>query len=121
MSPVSGAPHTHTHTGCSLATVPEVFAFLCCVGVRACSYMWLWWVLPQRLNHRARAVKAPVRFPLRAWPRCRREDLQASGCSQCAPPPAAGLQDPQAARAAGGGRWCVFFWTVVGAGGCSKK
>ena len=32
-----------------------------------CSTMSQW------LNHRARAVKAPVRFLLPAWPRCRRE------------------------------------------------
>ena len=42
-----------------------------CVGMRARSCMWLWCVLPQRLNHRARAVKAPVRFPLCAWLHCR--------------------------------------------------
>ena len=46
--------------------------------------------------------------------------LQASGCSECAPP-AAGLQDPQAARAAGGGGGVFYFRTVLGAGGCSKK
>ena len=55
------------------------------VCVRAVS-LWLWCVLPQRLNRRARAVKAPVRFPLCAWLHCRREDsLQVPGCSECAP------------------------------------
>ena len=33
----------------------------------------LWWVLCQWLSHQARAVMAPVRFPLPAWPCCRRE------------------------------------------------
>ena len=47
-----------------------------CVGMRARSCMWLWCVLPQQLNHRARAVKAPVRFPLCAWLHCRREDCR---------------------------------------------
>ena len=80
--------------------------------------MWLWWVLSQWLNPRARAVKAPVRFLLRARPHCRREDLQAPGCSECAPP-TAGLQDPQAARAAGGGGGVFLLWW--GQGGALKS
>ena len=46
-----------------------------CVGCRLwfCACDVLWWVLCQWLSHRARAVKVPVRFPLPAWPRCRRE------------------------------------------------
>ena len=57
-----------------------------CVGMRAWCFLWLWCVLPQRLNRRARAVKAPVRFPLCAWLHCRREgSLQVPGCSECAP------------------------------------
>ena len=45
----------------------------CCVGMRAWCFFWLWCVLPQRLNCWARAVKAPVRFPLCAWLHCQRE------------------------------------------------
>ena len=44
--------------------------------------------------------------------------MQVPGCSECAPA-AAGLQDPQAERAAGGGGG-VFF-SVVGTGVCWKK
>ena len=61
------------------------------LGVSLCWYacmvlFLLWCVLPQRLSRWARAVKAPVRFPLCAWLHCRTEDsLQEPGCSECAP------------------------------------
>ena len=96
-----------------------------CVGMRAWCFMWLWCVLPQRLNHRARAVKAPVRFPLCAWLHCRREDsLQVSAAANAPPSPRC-----RASRRASGarcrrGRWCVFCGAcrgVGGLGGCMKK
>ena len=74
-----------THFAVALRRTSWGVAVLVCVhGV----FLWLWCVLPQRLNRRARAVKAPVRFPLCAWLHCRREDsLQVPGCSECAPLP----------------------------------
>ena len=112
-SPVTGAPHTHAFR-VAAGTVPEVSYILCCVCMCACSYMWLWWVLPRRLNHRARAVKAPVRFPLRAWPRCRRQDCRCPAAVN-APPPLPGFKTRKP-RALPEGAVVRFFWYVLGAG-----
>ena len=81
--------------------------------------MWLWCVLPQRLNHRARAVKAPVRFPLCAWPRCRREDCRCPAAVN-APPTLPGFKTRKP-RALLEGAVVRFLWLVSGGWGCKKK
>ena len=103
-------------------------AFLCClgahivgcrcVGMRARCCMWLWCVPTQRLNHRARAVKAPVRFPLCAWLHCRRKDsLQVPGCSECAPLPTLPGFKTRKRRALPEGAVVRFFAARVGGSG----
>ena len=81
-----------------------------CVGCRLwmCACDVLWWVMCRCLSHRPPAVKAPVRFPLPAWPRYEREG--AAG-AQLSPAIDGASRGAHYCR----GRWCVFFaW-----GGCS--
>ena len=98
---VTGTPHTHAYRVAAGIVRPEVALFCvlfictCCTLVTVLPrqqprrpeghagysdvlyvhvpYIVLWWVLSRWLSHQARAVKAPVRFPLPAWPCCRRE------------------------------------------------
>ena len=148
-SPVTGTPHTHAYRVATGIVNPEV-AFYCVVFSYVCRnfvpalppqqpprreghswysnvlylcelYIGLWWVLSQWLSHRARAVKAPIRFPPCAWPSCRREEKTSRW------PAAVNAPLPRPSRPASRaryrrGRWCVFsfsFWR--GAGAYPKK
>ena len=90
------------------------------VGMRARSCMWLWCVLPQQLNHRARAVKAPVRFPLCAWLHCRREDCRCAAAVNAPPSPRCRASRPVSRARCRRGRWCVFCGLCRGLGANEK-
>ena len=103
--------HMHTHTSFCWSVL-----YRACVGMRARSCMWLWCVLPQRLNHRARAVEGPVRFLLCAWLHCRRNDCRCPAAVNAPPSPRCRASRP-VSRALPEGAVVRFLWLVSGVGG----
>ena len=118
---VTTPAHTHTHTRTHTHTsFCWSVLYGACVGMCARSCMWLWCVLPQRLNHRARAVKAPVRFPLCAWLHCRREDCRCPAAVNAPPSPRCRASRPVSRARCRRGRWCVFCGLCRGLGANEK-
>ena len=113
---VTTQAHTHTHSSFCWSVL-----YRACVGMRARSCMWLWCVLPQRLNHRARAVKAPIRFPLCAWLHCRRKDCRCPAAVNAPPSPRCRASRPVTRARCPRGRWCAFCGLCRGLGANEKK
>ena len=117
---VTTQAHTHTHTHTHPSFCWSVL-YRASVGMRARSCMWLWCVLLQRLNHRARAVKAPVRFPLCAWLHCRRKDCRCPAAVNAPPLPTLPGFKTRKPRVLPEGAVVRFLWLVSGVGGRMKK
>ena len=75
-----------------------------------CACAVFWWVLCQWLNHRARAVKAPVQFPLPTWPLRREKAQRRRSCHER-------LTEQVAERTAAGGGGVYFLHGMGGGGG----